>query len=250
MEKHTRKKFQSETRVITCRVVDCKAELLAKNYRQHLIDRHPKESPLDLSPYGQQKLCFGGYNKQTSGKKRPTDQETLPVELNKKQQKTTEITTDNESTIDQPFHFPFTVSARESTTSVDVDTEKESLPQKDSCIATEKFNEVVSDINLIKESIMKIEKSVRKDPKPIQTDVISDEKETLLAKVTLARSIKEVEAAGFSFDMEKNELSCSVCSICSNSVDFSEKISMGGVFKYDKTLGLGFDTEENLPEAF
>ena len=51
-------KCNSETRVLTCRVLDCKQELLAKNYRQHLLSRHPAENPQDLSPFGQSKLSF------------------------------------------------------------------------------------------------------------------------------------------------------------------------------------------------
>ena len=59
MEKHTKKtKCNSEKRVLTCRVSDCKQELLAKNYRQHLVSHHPAENPQDLSPFGQSKLCF------------------------------------------------------------------------------------------------------------------------------------------------------------------------------------------------
>ena len=40
------------------RVFDCKQDLLAKNYRQHLLSRHPAENPQDLSPFGQSKLSF------------------------------------------------------------------------------------------------------------------------------------------------------------------------------------------------
>eukprot|EP00795_Rhopilema_esculentum_P014354 gene14354-5398_t len=148
----------------------------------------------------------------------------------------------------QPSHIvPFTISARECTTPAVVGAEKESAPHKGSCITTETFNEVVSDTNLIKASIVKIDESVRKNPKPTAPSVMSDAKETLLAKVTLARSIKDIEVAGSSFDRELKELSCSVCS---DSVDISEKTSTGGVFRYDKALALGFGPKENLPEAF
>ena len=42
--------------------------------------------------------------------------------------------------------------------------------------------------------------------------ITSEDIETLIAKVTLARSVKEIESAGFTFDEEKEESSCSVCS--------------------------------------
>ena len=47
MKKLSTKTHQSETRKVVCKVNSCKIQILAKNYRQHLVDKHPNE---DLAP--------------------------------------------------------------------------------------------------------------------------------------------------------------------------------------------------------
>ena len=65
MKKLSTKTHQSETRKVVCRVNSCKIQILAKNYRQHLADKHPNEDPTDLSPHGQRKILFFETEKQT-----------------------------------------------------------------------------------------------------------------------------------------------------------------------------------------
>ena len=48
-------------------------------------------------------------------------------------------------------------------------------------------------------------------------EALNEETETLLAKVTLARSIADVELAGLTYSKEQNELRCSVC-VCSETM--------------------------------
>ena len=43
--------------LVKCRV--CKLSNVKRNYRRHLIDKHPETDPNDLSVYGQLKLNFG-----------------------------------------------------------------------------------------------------------------------------------------------------------------------------------------------
>lgn len=61
---------------------------------------------------------------------------------------------------------------------------------------TVKLNLVVCDIILVKESIVKVEKLVFGVPKPLNLEIESEEKELLLAEITLVRSIMELETAG------------------------------------------------------
>jgi hypothetical protein len=87
-----------------------------------------------------------------------------------------------------------------------------------------------------------------------QHDETSDEEmDTLLAKVTLARSMAELELTGFVYDSSKNELCCSVCSIPQSAPQDSAHIHTGsqtGIFAYDQKTGLLFSDEENLPGEF
>ena len=79
-----------------------------------------------------------------------------------------------------------------------------------------------------------------------------EEMDTLLAKVTLARSIAEIEHTGFVYDPNKNELRCSVCAIPQLAAEDSPAMHAGsltGVFAYEQKTGLLF-SDENLPEEF
>ena len=72
-------------------------------------------------------------------------------------------------------------------------------------------------------------------------------KQRPIAKVTLARSVNEIELIGFKFDKDKEELACSVCTFSnSESKQFSNK----GIFKYETSIGLAFPAEVNLPDKF
>ena len=56
LEKRMTHCHRSETRKIKCRVSGCGIDVLEKNYRQHLIDKHPHENSCDLSGHGEKKL--------------------------------------------------------------------------------------------------------------------------------------------------------------------------------------------------
>ena len=43
--------YVSETVMIKRRVKTCQVSLMRKNYKDHLIKRHPRENPQDLSPH-------------------------------------------------------------------------------------------------------------------------------------------------------------------------------------------------------
>ena len=83
-----------------------------------------------------------------------------------------------------------------------------------------------------------------------------EEMDTLLAKVTLARSIAEIEQTGFVYDSNKNELRCSVCAIPQARQPAAEDLasmhtgSLTGIFAYEQKTGLLFSEDENLPEEF
>ena len=63
----------------------------------------------------------------------------------------------------------------------------------------------------------------------------------------LARSIADVELAGFAYSEEQNELRYSVC-VCSEAGD---NAALTGVFLYHQSNGLSFPEDAaNLPEKF
>ena len=75
-----------------------------------------------------------------------------------------------------------------------------------------------------------------------------EEMDTLLAKVTLARSIAEIEHTGFVYDPNKNELRCSVCAIPQLAAEDSPAMHAGsltGVFAYEQETGLLFSEEKS-----
>ena len=83
MKKLSTKTHQSETRKVVCRVDNCKIQILAKNYWQHLADKHPNEDSSNLSPHGQRKIFFYETAKQTL--KRRTEEVSPDVVTAKKQ---------------------------------------------------------------------------------------------------------------------------------------------------------------------
>ena len=44
--------------LITCRVKDCKLEVMQQNYSRHLKNKHPLENAHDMRTFGQPKLSF------------------------------------------------------------------------------------------------------------------------------------------------------------------------------------------------
>ncbi|CAB4009077.1 Hypothetical predicted protein [Paramuricea clavata] len=181
-----------------------------------------RENFLDLSPHGQTKINFSETPKQTL--KRPINEEAPSDVFSKKQSKTTSnIFLDNDNTGKY-----FSAS----------------------------LNKIAQDVCVIKQNVEKIvESNERKqntcNTKPETNDDVNmnENIEILIAKATLARSIKE--SAGFTFDEEKEELSCSVCgTVDSNNDDNSSKLRTTGIFKYEKLTGMIFTPEENLPDKF
>ena len=79
----------------------------------------------------------------------------------------------------------------------------------------------------------------------------NDNVEILVAKVTLTRSIKDIESVGFIFDEKKEEVFCSICgTVDSGNDDNSTDVRHIGIFKYEKQTGMTFNSEENLPDQF
>ena len=265
MKKLSKKAHNSEIRKVMCRVSGCKIAILAKNYRQHLVDKHPQENSSDLSPHGQTKISFSDTPKQTL--KRPINEEALSDVSSKKQSKTTSnIFLDNDNTgKDKDLDL-------QAAPSVIFDSENSSLQSRISSDASststsstfsgsaslKALNKIAQDICVIKQNVEKIVESNEKNQntcntKPETNDGVSmnEDIEILIAKVTLARSVKEIESAGFTFDEEKEELSCSVCgTVDSNNDDNSSKLQTTGIFKYEKLTGMIFTPEENLPDKF
>ena len=114
----------------------------------------------------------------------------------------------------------------------------------------EKLNIIIKDLSIVKDDIAKLIKydgdKRKKVNTTIQKETINEEKEILLAKVTLARSVCDLEMAGFMYSMEKNELSCSVCKVGQSDDNFS----FYGIFSYDHSHGLSFSDNEKLPDIF
>ena len=126
----------------------------------------------------------------------------------------------------------------------------------------ESLNKIASDVSVIKQNIKTILES-NVTSKTISTLVAktnpnedicmqrNDDVEIVVAKVTLARSIKEIESAGFIFDEKKEELFCSICgTVDSGNNDNSTDVRHIGVFKHEKQTGMTFNSEENLPDQF
>ena len=263
--KLSKKAHNSEIRKVMCRVSGCKIEILAKNYRRHLVEIHPQENSSDLSLHGQTKISFSDTPKQTL--RRPINEEALSDVSSKKQSKTTSnIFLDNDNTgKDKDLDL-------QAAPSVIFDSENSSLQSRISSDASststsstfsgsaslKALNKIAQDICVIKQNVEKIVESNEKNQntcntKPETNDGVSmnEDIEILIAKVTLARSVKEIESAGFTFDEEKEELSCSVCgTVDSNNDDNSSKLQTTGIFKYEKLTGMIFTPEENLPDKF
>jgi hypothetical protein len=259
MKKLSKGAHNSEICKVLCRVSGCKIEILAKNYRQHLVDKHPQENSSDLSPHGQTRISFSDTQKQTL--KRPIDEEVLS-DISSKQSKTSNTFPDN-ACKDKEFKDIDLQAAP----SVIFDGENSSLQSGISLNASstsmsssfgDSLNKIAQDICIIKQNVEKIVESTEKNQNTCNTKLetnhgmsMNEDIETLIAKVTLARSVKEIESAGFTFDEEKEELSCSVCStVDTNNDDNSSNLQTTGIFKYEKQTGMIFAPEENLPDKF
>ncbi len=117
---------------------------------------------------------------------------------------------------------------------------------------SEKLCTIIKNVNIVREDVAKLIKAKKDETesarKAIQKDeALNEETETLLAKVTLARSIADIEWAGFTYSSEQNELRCSAC-VCSETED---NAALPGIFSYDQSNGLSFlEDPANLPEKF
>ena len=243
-------KCNSEKRVLTCRVLDCKQELLAKNYRQHLLSCHPAENPQDLSPFGQSKLSFFSSSSINTLEQVKQPASTTPkrcgaeVEL-----------------IEQPIEkasksFLDDVNVH-TVTGLAINSEDAVKEIDDSS----KLDVIMTDIREVKDNLALLvaaqgkssEGEDRTKAVPQHDEKFDEEMDTLLAKVTLARSMTEIELTGFVYDSSKNELRCSVCAIPQSAPEDSAHVHTGsltGIFAYDQKTGLLFSNEENLPEEF
>ncbi len=164
-------KFNSETRLITCRVISCKQELLAKNYRQHLADRHPEENLQDLSPFGQTKLSFA---RPTSARPQPDQLQTHAkrhcAELTDEPKKKFPKNVDD-VTSDIDFFFLFAVEHEQAPSKLsdfsssfkDNNSERilgnehhESSLSSDS----EKLCTIIKNVNIVKEDVAKLNEEI------------------------------------------------------------------------------------------
>ena len=107
-----------------------------------------------------------------------------------------------------------------------------------------KLNIIIKDLSIVKDDVAKLIKydgdKRKKVNTTIQKETINEEKEILLAKVILARSVCDLEMAGFMYSMEKIN-SCSVCKVGQSDDNFS----FYGIFSYDH-----FSDNEKLPDIF
>ncbi len=262
MEKRTniqkRTKCNSKKRVLTCRVVDCKQELLAKNYRQHLLSRHPAENSQDLSAFGESKLSFFSYC--SVNVDNTLEQVKQPANTAQKRCGEVEL-------IDQPIEKASKSRHDVNVTgSVYINTEDDVKKVEE--LDNQKLDIIMTDLQEVKKnlSLLVTAQGVSsKGEDTIETKAVQlqqnderfdEEMDTLLAKVTLARSIAEIEQTGFVYDSNKNELHCSVCAIPQARQPAVEDLasmhtgSLTGIFAYEQKTGLLFSEDENLPEEF
>ena len=246
-------KCNSEKRVLTCRVLDCKQELLAKNYRQHLLSRHPTENPQDLSPFGQSKLL--SFLSSSPNIDNTIEQVEQPESTTQKRcGAEVELT-------EQPIEkasksFLHDVNVRGSMYINSEDEVKETDDSQKLNIIMTELQEVKNNLALLvtaQEKSSKCDDSTKTKAVP-QNEKFDEDMDTLLAKVTLARSMVELESTGFLYDSNKNELRCSVCAVPQSTPEEDlasiHTGSLTGIFAYDQKTGLLFSDEDNLPEEF
>ena len=188
-----------------------KTKCNSKNYWQHLLSHHPAENPQDLSPFKQSKLCFLS---------------------------SCYVNIDN--TLEQ-------VKCSNATGAVYINSEDDVKEIEDS----QKLDIIMTDLQKDKNNLSLLMAAQGKSSKGkdiIETKAVqqNDEKfdeemDTLLAKVTLAISIAEIEQTGLVYDPNKNELRCLVCAIPQLAAEDSPAMhtdSLTGVFAYKQKTGL------------
>ena len=79
--------------------------------------------------------------------------------------------------------------------------------------------------------------------------------ETLDATVCLARSLKDIECVRFTYNEEKEELRCTVCTTTEgsqmNDANNTNNFSANGIFKYkSQVTGVSFSPDQCLPKRF
>ncbi|CAB4033793.1 Hypothetical predicted protein, partial [Paramuricea clavata] len=130
-----------------------------------------------------------------------------------------------------------------------------SLPSLDD----KKLDVIIKDINEVKQNLALLVKAKNDDLCEARSvaenrEKLSEETKTLLAKITLARSINDIELTGFAYSSERSELCCSVCTEAEHENNATlttvHGSSLSGMFSYEQSNGLAFAENENLPDQF
>ena len=121
-------------------------------------------------------------------------------------------------------------------------------------VSSTNLEEITEDICVMKQNIEKLVESncnerITKPSLNIKNVETNEELEMLVAKVTLARSLRDIESAGFKSDEEK-ELFCSVCTTEGIHANKTNNSSTTGIFKYKSVTGVSFGPDQCLPEKF
>ena len=132
-------------------------------------------------------------------------------------------------------------------------------------VTSANLEKITEDIGCIKENVEKlvefnynvVERSRISKPSPNikNVEIMNEEMETLDATVCLARSLKDIESVGFTYNEEKEELRCSVCTTTEgshmNHANNTNNFSANGIFKYESQVtGVSFSPDQCLPEKF
>ena len=161
---------------------------MAKNYRQHLIDRHPAENSRDLSPFGPKKISFGNTITSTTTTLEKTQQKRLGVEFeNEPIEKALKVSEPGRESIvfEQNTDTADTTAENrdENIRLLPVDDNQASLEaeMQDATlvpttsvsvvplpsITTEKLDIIMNDINVLKENVLQLVKSSECETKKV-----------------------------------------------------------------------------------
>ena len=258
--------YVSETVMIKCRVKTCQVSLMRKNYKDHLIKRHPRENPQDLSPFGQSKIS--NFFSQAHVSALPSRQAENLEETGQEGEGQAER---------QDGDIGLQVDAHEHLAPVDQSVGEKSAEsnkygglgkrrhssadsgiigdgdsaepseKSDKCFDSEqhaKLDQILAEIEQLKSKM---------DSRQVAGDVVStvrDQRidssmESVLLSLHVARSVEDFENIGFKYDGKSNI----VCSVC-EPVEAGKAGQAPGVFFYDRVHGLEFEDDEFLPQEF
>ena len=131
--------YISTTVNVKCRVGSCKLVLLRKNYKDHLLKKHPEEDPHDLTPFGQNRISAFVIKKSHYSSNEPKDSDLVDENSN------LDLTVD-------ALELPTTLGKRKKPNSDSVDHE---IDNKRSKLGkeNEKLEEILSEIKSLNKKI-------------------------------------------------------------------------------------------------